>query len=227
MLPLNAIFWGFILLFNIPIKSLDKVNLITSLIGYTLITYGCYKLKDKNKHFKNALISYSTVLGLSIITLFISSKVSIPEMIESKEEIIHVLKYGGPYMLIEVILSIIVLFGVYSICVGISKMYEEKDKNPWALKIKKAWKAFKNSVIVSLILAGILIIFTLAVAFSSSGNLSAVISVYKLYTFIMIIVLITLIFIIVNHIRIIIGIREAHKILEKNMEVVDQFGEKY
>jgi|GEM_PF-2658120 len=227
MLPLNAIFWGFILLFNIPVKSLDKVNFITSLIGYVLIVYGCSKLKDKNKHFKNALISYSSILGLSIITLFISSKISIPEIVESKEEIIYMLKNAGPYMLIEIMLSIIILFGVYSICVGISKMYEEKDKNFWALKIKKAWKDFKNSVIVSLILAGILIIFILAVAFSSSGNLSAVISVYKLYTFIMIIVLITLIFIIVNHIRIIIGIREAHKILEKDMEAVDQFGEKY
>jgi ABC-type Fe3+ transport system permease subunit len=227
MLPLNAIFWGFILLFNIPIESLNKVNFITSIIGYVLIIYGCYNLKDKNKHFKNAAISYSTILGLSIITLFIQAKVSIPEMIESEKEIINMLKSAWPYMLIEVMLNIIILFGVYFICIGISKMYEDKDKDFWALRIKKVWKKFRNSVIASLILASMLIIFTLAIAFSLSGNLGATVIFFKLYTLIMIIVLITLIYIIINYIRIIIGIREAHKILEKDMEAVDQYGKKY
>jgi len=220
MLPLNAIFWGFILLFNIPVKSLDKVNLITSLIGYVLITYGCYKLKDKNKHFKNALISYSTILGLSIITLFVSSKVSIPEMIESKKEIIV-----GPYMLIEVVLSIIILFGVYSICIGISKMYEEKDKNFWALKIKGIWKKFRNSVIASLVLSIILLIWSLIVFYNSASGFN--LSLYRLSIFIMILILISLIVLLINYIRIIIQVRYAHGILEKDMEVVDQYGKKY
>lgn len=225
MLPLNAIFWGFILLFNIPIKGLDKVNFITSLIGYVLIAYGCYKLKDKNKHFKNALISYSTILGLSIITLFISSKVSIPEMIESKDEIIHMLKNTGPYMLIEVMLSIIILFGVYSICIGISQMYEEKDKSFWALKIKKVWKNFRDSIIVSLVLFSGILIWSLAVALSSASGFNF--TLYRLYIFITILILIALIAVLINYIRIIIEIRYAHGMLEKDMEVEDQYGKKY
>ncbi|WP_454051900.1 hypothetical protein [Clostridium sp. Marseille-Q7071] len=225
MLPLNAVFWGFILLFNIPIKSLDKVNFITSLIGYVLIIYGCSKLKDKNKHFKNAAISYSTILGLSIITLFISSKVSIPEIVESKEEIAYMFKTDGPYMLIGIISSIIILFGVYSICVGISKMYEEKDKNFWALEIKGIWKKFRNSVIVSLALSIILLIWSLIVFYNSASGFN--LSLYRLSIFIMILILISLIVLLINYIRIIIQVRYAHGILEKNMEVVDQFGEKY
>ncbi len=225
MLPLNAVFWGFILLFNIPIKGLDKVNFITSLIGYVLIIYGCSKLKDKNKHFKNAAISYSTILGLSIITLFISSKVSIPEIVESKEEIAYMFRTDGPYMLIGIISSIIILFGVYSICVGISKMYEEKDKNFWALKIKKVWKGFRDSIIVSLILSSIILIWSLVVALSSASGFNF--TLYRLYIFITILILIALIVVLINYIRIIIEIRYAHGILEKDMEVVDQFGEKY
>ncbi|HAG42160.1 MAG TPA: hypothetical protein DCL31_00590 [Clostridium sp.] len=225
MLPLNAIFWGFILMFNIPVKVLDKFNLVTTFIGYVLIIYGCYNLKDKNKHFKNALISYSTILGLSIITLFVSSKVSIPEMIESKEEIIHMLKSAGPYMLIEIMLSVIVLFGVYSICIGISKMYEEKDKNFWALKIKKVWKNFRDSIIVSLILSSIILIWSLVVALSSTSGFNF--TLYRVYMFIIILILIALIVVLINHIRIIIEIRYAHGMLEKDMEAVDQFGEKY
>ena len=225
MLPLNAIFWGFILMFNIPVKVLDKFNLVTTFIGYVLIIYGCYNLKDKNKHFKNALISYSTILGLSIITLFISSKVSIPEIVESKEEIIYMLKNAGPYMLIEIMLSIIILFGVYSICVGISKMHEEKDKNFWALKIKKVWKKFRNSIIVALILSSIILICSLVEAFSSASGFNF--TLYRLYIFITILILIALIAVLINYIRIVIEIRNAHGILEKDMEVVDQYGKKY
>lgn len=225
MLPLNAIFWGFILLFDIPIEVLDKFNLVTTFMGYVLIIYGCYNLKDKNKHFKNAAISYSTILVLNIITLFASSKVSIPEMMESKEEIIQMLKNAGPYILIEIILSIIILFGVYSICIGISKMYEEKDKDFWALKIKKAWKKFRDFTIASLILTSIILICSLVETFSSASGFNF--NLYGLCIFLIILTLIAVIVVLINYIRIIIGIREAHKILEKDMEVVDQYGEKY
>lgn len=222
MLPLNAIFWGLILLFNIPIEVLDKLNLVTTFIGYVLIIYGCYNLKDKNKHFKNGMISYSTVLGLSIITLFLSYKASIPEMIESTDKIIPTLKISGPYMIIEIILSFVILIGIYSICMGIAKMYEEKDKDYWNLKVREIWKKFRNSVIASLSLSVILFICALVEFYMSAPRFNA-----GLYIFIMILILISLIAILINYIRIIIQVRYANGILEKDMEVVDQYGEKY
>ncbi|WP_291580469.1 hypothetical protein [Clostridium sp. UBA6640] len=225
MLPLNAIFWGFILLLNIPVKVLDKFNLVTTFIGYVLIIYGCYNLKDKNKHFKNAAISYSTILGLSIITLFVSFKISIPEIIEPEKEIIHMLKNAWPYVIVEAMLGIIILFGVYSICVGISKMYEEKDKNFWAVKIKKLWKGFRDSIIVSLILYSIILIWSVVEALSPASGFNF--TLHRLYIFSIILILIVLIVVLINYIRIIIEIRYAHGMLEKDMEVVDQYGKKY
>ncbi|GAA0122615.1 MULTISPECIES: hypothetical protein [Clostridium] len=222
MLPLNAIFWGFILLFNIPIKVLDKFNIVTTFIGYVMIIYGCYNLKDKNKYFKNGMISYITVLGLNIITLFFSSKASIPKRIESTEEIISMLKTSGPYMIIEIILSLTILMGIYSICMGIAKIYEEKDKNHWNLKVIEVWRKFRNSVIATLSLTIILFICALIAFYISTSGLSI-----GLYFFFMLFILISVIVLLINYIRIIIQLRYAHGILEKDMEVVDQYGKKY
>ena len=75
------------------------------------------------------MISYITVSwGLNIITLFFHLKHQYQKRIESTEEIISMLKTSGPYMIIEIILSLTILMGIYSICMGLLKSMKKKIK---------------------------------------------------------------------------------------------------
>ncbi|QOR35092.1 hypothetical protein IMX26_16790 [Clostridium sp. 'deep sea'] len=130
----SQIFWGFIFLLNFYFNGF---NILPSFIGYILIYNGLNKLLLYNDYFHKASKS-----AFFLIFLFI------PNIIENSEMLLG----ESLTLIISVITTIVGIYFMFNLCLGIEDFAKSKNNYEIANKAKFYWQMYLVVGILSLLL---------------------------------------------------------------------------
>lgn len=114
--------WGFIFLFDINIGGFD---ILPDFVGYIFFLVGLKELRKLNGHYEKANTLSIILLVISLVFLFFSR-----------------VYLGGLEIVLGIVVTIITVYHIYSICMGIEEEAMKHDKIELAEVARKRWNLY-------------------------------------------------------------------------------------